>query len=352
MKRYFIPVLGAISLLIFVYMSDEHFQKDHIQEENKIEFSMPLKNEASYTEEVNQWLVDKNEARDIAESTKTPEKQAKEEAFWLRLISKAEAAAKKIEFYGKIVDQYGNPVPGVQVKYIARSEYLVSSSGLGTVITDSEGHFNTEGAKGTGLSIRKFTKSGYQFTGIQRFDNFNRYEDSVLWQDFTKDQPYIFKAWKVERYPETIKSESNLYLLTPDGRKSTFDILAKGKQRFKKGVEKGNFTISFDRVDNDWSVRLEALDGGVLETNDTFRNLAPESGYQEFVEYKFPINGSDTVEKMYYIKMLDGKYYGQMTIEFRAYNYRNGKAAVILSYVVNIENGRNLAVRPKMTGIE
>ena len=308
---------------------------------------LPLPDEKAYTVKVNQWLMEKKQAHERAQADKTPEKQAREAGLMSRIISSAEAAVKDIYFYGKIIDQYGEPVPGVLVKYKARSEYLAAGTGFGETTTDAEGRFNTKGAEGTGLSIREFIKPGYQFPGIQAFDNYQRFEDSVLWKNFSEDKPYVFKVWKIERYPEVIRSEKNLYLLTPDGRQSTFDLLAKGKQRFKKGVQAGDFTVSFSRADDKWSVRVEALNGGILETNDIYQNLAPESGYQKFVEYKFPINHSDTAEKKYNIQMRDGKYYGQMTIEFRAYDYRQGKAAIFLSYVVNLENGRDLAVKQK-----
>lgn len=250
-----------------------------------------------------------------------------------------------INFYAKIIDQYGEPVTGVIVEYKATSEFLAVGTGFGETVSDNDGYFNTVGSKGTGLSIRKFIKPGYQFTGIQNFDNYLRFENSILWENYTKEKPYIFNAWKIENKPSVVESKNKLFLFTPDGRSSTFDLFAKGINHFKKGVRDGDFTVSFTKSNDKWHVILKMLNGGLQENNGEFSNLAPETGYVSLLKYNFPENNSDTAEKKYYIKLRNGKYYGQMTIEYRAYNYRDGKAALTISYIVNLDHGREL-VRP------
>ncbi|HEX5056370.1 MAG TPA: hypothetical protein VFX02_07710 [Gammaproteobacteria bacterium] len=252
---------------------------------------------------------------------------------------------QNINFYGKIVDQYGQPVPGVIVKYAGHnsSTYSSGASGSGSVVTDKEGRFTTGGAEGDWLSIDEFIKPDYQFPRRREFDSEQRFEDALPWTNYTKNNPFIFKAWKIARYPAVRIYEEGFFLLTPDGRKSTFDLLAPDKGLFKPGVQEGDFTVSFDKIDDTWIARVDMLNGGILERDDMYMNLAPVSGYEKFVEYKFQ-KSRDTAEKKFYIKMRGGKYYAQMTIVFRAYDYRHGKGAIQLSYVVNLENGRDLVV--------
>lgn len=259
------------------------------------------------------------------------------------ILNKAEAAVEDINFYGKVVDQYGEPVSGVKVKFKARSQFLSAGTGYGEVTTDDEGLFNTRGVEGVGLSINELIKFGYQFEGRYRFDNFEKFERSVLWENYTKDNPYIFKLWKIESYPNVIKEKRIGFGFTPDGRASTIDISSGQKALLKKGIKQGDFTVSFLQDGDDWFFRLEMLNGGLKETNDLYLNLAPESGYNQFVEYKFPENHTLTSTKKYYIKLQCGDYYGQMILQYKP-DYQD-KSAIFFSYVINADGGRSLVVK-------
>lgn len=209
------------SMLLIAFMGTYYWVLSPCQEANA-DNHLPLPNEKEYTEKVNQWLLENKQAHDIANKNKTPEKKAREEAFGLRLLSGTQGAIKNISFYGKIVDQYGSPVVGVKIKYKAISRYLATGTGFGHTTTNNEGCFNTDGAKGAGLSIRAFTNPGYQFSGVQNFDSFQRFEDSVLWKDLTKDKPYVFKAWKIGHYPPNHIRIT--HWVAPDGKTYRFSV--------------------------------------------------------------------------------------------------------------------------------
>lgn len=311
--------------------------------QNEVVVILPLPNETSYTQEVNQWLAEKQVAHVVAESTKTPDKEVKKEAFLLRLISKAEAAVKDIYFYGKIVDQYGNPVPGVVVKYKAQSQYLAAGTGFGKTTTDEDGRFNTRGAEGVGLSIRKFIKPGYQFSGIQDFDNFQRFEHSILWRDFTIDSPYVFKAWKVDRYPEVNTGGTTFGFDLGELYSMDFTAPYVTNVKHKKKLDL-DLQVRFDRDDAGWRVKLLVPDGGLIETDDLFMNLAPEEGYRQEINYSGPKEKYISIKKKYYIHSR-GKFYGYLSADIRPYHRNKAMSAIRFRYVMNLENGRELTVR-------
>jgi len=334
-------IASSVLITVLVVVSVHFLLLDSPQK--GVNVNLPLQNEVSYTQKVNQWLAEKQEAHVIAESTKTPGKQAKEEAFLLRLISKAEAAVKDIYLYGKIIDQYGNPVSGVVVKYKAQSQYLAAGTGFGETTTDEEGRFNTRGSEGVGLSIRKFIKPGYQFSGIQDFDNFQRFEHSVLWKDFTKDKPYIFKAWKVDRYPEVNTGGTTFGFDL--GELYSMDFTASSVKRVKHKEKLDlDLQVLFDRDDTGWRVKLLVPDGGLIETDDLFMNLAPEEGYRQEVSYSGPKEKYVSVKKKYYIHSRS-KFYGRLSADIRPYHRDKEMSAIRFHYVMNLENGRELTVK-------
>jgi hypothetical protein len=276
------------------------------------------------------------------QKNKTDIQREAEKKFAKKLAAVSESMLGEINFYGQAVDQHGDAIVGARIRYDAGGATFAKGSGKGETISDENGLFIVTG-KGQSLLV-SLSQKNHEFLPEYRFASFVDPEHPVAWPDYiTPDKPYIFKGWKVESYPKVKVSEEKGYSLTPDGRTSTFDLLTKGKP-FKKGLQEGDFTISFDEVGENWVARIESLAGGLIETDDVYMNLAPEAGYQSAATYNFPIGRRNIEVKNYYLKMRDG-YYGRVKVEYRAYPNRKGKATVYVSSVVNLEKGRNLTVK-------
>ncbi|MCP3883608.1 MAG: hypothetical protein GY701_35180, partial [Sulfitobacter sp.] len=171
-----------------------------------------------------------------------------------------------------VVDQYGNPVSGAMVHFVAISGHLAQGSGHQKVTTDNKGVFEIDDVVGTGLSVDKIIKEGYEVSVQQRnFDNFLRFEDSVLWSDYTKDNPFVFKAWKVATsgYPKT--SQSDGVYTFESGKVYSLDLTNSNK---RKVVKKGSFDldlqVQFNRNDSNWDLKLSVPDGGLLESDEPY----------------------------------------------------------------------------------
>lgn len=308
------------------------------------EIDLPLKNQEEYVKSVNEWLVEQHKLREKAkEKMQTPEYKKKEKEFYQRIIDSEHLRTRVINFYGKVVDQDGQAVPGVKVNFLADSTFLASGTGPGETFTDRQGEFRISDVRGAGLSIKSFSKLHYQFPEQIYFDNDKRFEDSVLWKDFTKENPYIFKAWKVERYP---KVNTNVNGTTFSFNLNTIYSMDFTKSSPKKVKHKGSLDLDLQVIINhnnsSWEAKLLVPNGGLIETNDSYLNLAPETGYVKELSYSGVDKKKDWVKKKYYIYSR-GKYYGSLIAEIRPL-YRD-ISAIRFYYTINLEGGRNLVVK-------
>lgn len=342
-------LLPVIIILLVTFAVAYYFYSNHnTQVENQL--VLPVPNTEKFIEKSNQHRDKLKKSREHhREQAKKPSTKEKLMKYWNKMTSLQSSQVAPIEFYGKVVDQYNQPAAGATVVYSAGGVYLASGTGVGKTQTNAQGVFALEDAKGVSFSVDNIIHPAYQyqnhFHGVApvNFNSHQRFPDSRLWQDYNQDNPYVFTVWKIDSYPKTKVSKEKGYSLTPDGRTSTFDLLTKGKP-FKKGLQEGDFTISFDEVGENWVARIESLAGGLIETDDLYMNLAPETGYQTAVTYNFAIGRRNIEIKNYYLKMRD-EYYGRVKVEYRAYPNRKGKATVYVSSVVNLEKGRNLTIK-------
>jgi hypothetical protein len=244
-----------------------------------------------------------------------------------------------------VIDQYGNPVPNMQVEYSGHSGYLSEGTGVARTRTNAQGVFTLTDAKGVSFSIKKMNRPGYDVNSKYVrviFDNYKRFEDSVLWQDYTEDNPYIFKVWKIERYPK-VKKYSKLVGFKPNGKIYTLDFLSAGSIVKKEETQDGDLHVIFNRTEDEWDVEITAINGGLLVTDDVYRNLAPETGYVNNFKYSGTKEGLREVSKNMYFTSRNGEVYGTLSMDIIPYYRKN--SVIDLSYVINLEKGRNLTVK-------
>ncbi len=248
-----------------------------------------------------------------------------------------------IDFYGVVVDQDNQPVSGAVVNFNAKSGYLAEGSGHQKVTTNGQGLFVISDVIGTGLSVDKIIKNGYEVRISQwDFDNYLRFDDSVLWSNYTEDNPFVFKAWKVadKGYPKTSQSEA-VFGFKP-GTMYSMDYSTSNKKKVKKeGALDLDLQVLFNRDDASWNLSLVVPDGGLLESTDLYMNMAPTSGYISTVNFTGTSDDRAIIKK-YYIHSR-GKLYGRLDFEIIPY-YRK-KSAIVTTYVMNLDGGRNLEVK-------
>jgi hypothetical protein len=248
------------------------------------------------------------------------------------------------DFYGKVVDQYGQPVVGADVNVEVNLE--MGRGSPQKTQTDAVGLFQFTRLRGRSLSITP-EKKGFQIQGHGLgLKGLNGPETSP-------NNRAVYTMWKLKG-PEPMIHDQKRYNFKPDDRIYTIDLLSKKMAEGTNDV--GDLLVQIQRPpqikpreDFEWSFTMTAIGGGVIEvTNDDYLNEAPASGYQP--QYKLNLTPANprwrgwNGEETFYLKSRDGKVYGHFHIRINPFS-RDGSSLEIESYV-NPAGSRNLEFDP------
>jgi hypothetical protein len=248
----------------------------------------------------------------VSEGVQKPEGMP--QADWeraLRVYATKKSANRNVSFYGKVVDQYGDPVEGVQLhlKILSYQDSFVDYFKTGreqiknefSMTTDANGIFSVEKQKGTSFSIEHMTKEGYVAPnrGTQYYfvyNNLSSGEGSSMYHTADKSRPVVYRMWKKGETEQLISTVAKLTIEPKKGINKMYyrmslndapsphpmpdwDIMVTGKNIHSPDPKR--------QQDDYWEVTLTAGDGGGLVlTDDPHANLAPEMGYQKSLTIK------------------------------------------------------------------
>ena len=272
----------------------------------------------------------------LKELEKDPELQSSIEDYLQPLVTASETLLADIHFNGRVIDQYGDPVAHHKIIYNTVGALYAEGSGPGETITDEEGLFIIDNARARTLYIEVGAKHGYQFPIPQ-------YLDYNVFQKTTSDDPYIVNAWKIDRYPN-IKKDRIRKAFVPDSRTYTLNFLDKTVSQEGNNLA-GDLRVTFNADDHNWRVKIEAIDGGLQETSDLYRYLAPADGYENSLIYE-GVEGNNRAQRIsrnIFFTSRNNRVYG--TIKMKIRPYHRDKSVINLDYVINLEQGRNLTVK-------
>ena len=287
----------------------------------------------------------------IVTPMKTASPQLSREEQW-RMA--ALASNVPIDFWGKVIDQDGNPLAGVTITADTRT-FAVGTNGRPytafpktNLVTGTDGLFEIHGMTGDALSIRALEKDGYETEhGALRDFGYNTS------QNITPDpnSPVIFRLWK-EGAKQPLISGDKFIKIVPDGQPYAIDLMT-GTITEAKGSE-GDLQIWVKRPDGmqdgqryyEWSFGIRPQDGGILQEldgNDAMY-LAPVEGYTNIYEYKHPAShsgwGSGSGDRRFYVK-IRGQIYGRIQVAVNTFfdgnipGYNRGDGTLSIHYVVN-----------------
>lgn len=228
-----------------------------------------------------------------------------------------------IEFYGRVVDQNGEPVPYANVNYGASDKFLAPGSSY-TGQSDAKGYFQIIGIHGAGLSVY-VEKTGYYFIdqpsdkSLPTSGAYFAYgigPDSYSRVPPTKDNPAVFTLHKMGEAEALVYVGPRYYKVTKDGQPIDVDIETGEK------VLSGQGDIYFERWANDqkrdqqgnfdWYFRITVPEGGLIKRERKYDFIAPENGYVESTKISMPASLGDgwspAEDKSYFIKTRKGRY--------------------------------------------
>jgi hypothetical protein len=356
-----VAVLGLLALL-YLFFTD---QPDEIIKDVQPKRSTPLPDTIA------------QELERLEEVAKTNSQEAERQADTLierlpenfqRYLKFGLGCVEDFTFYGIVIDQHGEPVEGALVYNEEGGRYLASGSGFATMKTDAEGRFSIS-ATGANMKIGPIRHP--QLAEYRHLDNngeikrsavfwdFQHVEggNELLWGDYAdKDNPFVFKVWRKDKNSanEKIKRNrsSSLFKLSCDGVFYTFDFSKKTidiKQR--DNVPNGQVRMRFIcdeqyplRQSEDWLFELEAVSGGVQETQDVYLNEAPQTGYQSRYQLNMEKDSSQykwRLKKRFYFTSNNDQQFGSLEIDIDPYSGRLPR--LFVSYKVNFSGSRVLS---------
>jgi len=335
-KRWFaIGTAAAVVLLLLLYFSHQHGAKKEIATTSRTISAQSQPAMSSSPQVSVQPIV----IPDVPGANLTPKDKE-------RIGKIVTVFSAPISFFGKVVDQTGQPVAGAKVHYSAADRYFGDSSKY-EGISDTDGFFSITGIKGAGLYVSVY-KDGYDGTK-QSGDSFG-YGMASGSQPPSKESPAIFVLRKKgpaeplavvsSRQYETPKDGTIVGVNLKTGRKVTAndaDITMQSWINDQSMNEKHRF---------DWKARIAAPGGGLTERNDPLLFQAPEGGYQPHDEVGMPAssaNWKNRLAKEYFLKLRDSTY-ARVKIELVAGGHYN---FFVLESYLNPSGSQNLEFDPK-----
>jgi hypothetical protein len=247
----------------------------------------------------------------------------------------AEANGKSLDFYGKVIDQSGQPVVGAKVTgNVMTTEGFQGTKETSQVTrTDGNGYFEFLGLHGQSLGVVP-EKEGYQF----------RQRGNGNWtNDYKADSNnrVIFTMWKIKGSEPMIHTFIEAGLAC-NGTSRNFDLLTGRRDTGSLTATLTRSPLNIDsRTPFDWTLNLSVIGGGLIEIKDLYPDEAPASGYQT-VDISMPAGSkrwTPSVVKSYYF--YDGHHYGQVTVNIMA-NYQPPPTHVEFNTYINPSGSQNL----------
>lgn len=205
-----------------------------------------------------------------------------------------------IELYGKVVDQFGDPVPGASITLTPTdAPFGDGSRSRAVILSDSSGEFSVKGLKGAFMGVRA-EKDGYmdiprlggpassatvEYSGDAQSGKLHSRPSTPLVLTLHKvgDTGPIFyverKGWRlpVDGTPRRIALDSE------DGtgiHEIEFRFWSEWNQLPKSNEMYGKLY--------NWTFEARIPGGGFIWNDGDFNFEAPESGYKEMIRYHFP----------------------------------------------------------------
>ena len=228
--------------------------------------------------------------------------------------------AQAQDFYGKAIDQYGQPVAGAMV-----TGTLMKIQGVDvgtqkdsyTTQSDDNGNFEFTGLHGWQLGV-VVKKTGYEMKQGAGFYQAPNEQDKT-----SSGQRAIFHMWKLKG-AEPMLTYSISTAIPCNGTPTNYDLLTG-----KKVSNGGDFVVTLVRnpvninrgKPFDWSVTLAIPSGGLTAINDLYPNEAPADGYQPSITVNMPSDMKSwdaALNRSFYFRSGGGQTYGRININIQA----------------------------------
>jgi hypothetical protein len=229
-----------------------------------------------------------------------------------------------IIFYGKLEDQFGNPVAGAEVTgSIIIYNGVRAGSEKVVVTSDGNGFFQINHGKGESLGIMP-RKAGYTLATSDTEFKYSKLNPNPYEPD--AGNPNVIKMWKLQGAGALVGINQTFKPSFTD--EPIFFDLVVGATVPSGGdleiiVTREPGVITQRKQDHrDWSIKLVPVNGGIMESDYRMAQVtfeAPANGYQD--SYFVQMNHDDpawfdNVQKMFFLTSRNGQVYSKFSFDF------------------------------------
>jgi hypothetical protein len=250
----------------------------------------------------------------VSEATSRARKTGEKEMGDSRAASLVAAYSTPIAFYGRVVDETGNPVSGAKIKFGTADNPLGDGS-YHYQISDQAGRFELRGAQGLGVAVW-VSKEGYYTMEGARGRNFV-YGGSPGVHDPvnpTFENPAIFVLKKIGEAALLMHVPRKSIKVLKDGTPVEIDL-----STGRTVVGKGHLRVEVWTANQDinglgryaWRARVSVPGGGLIERLGEYAFEAPEAGYTPAFEASMEANAQpwrDGFQKEFFVKLETGQF--------------------------------------------
>lgn len=280
----------------------------------------------------------------------------------------------EISFFGRVIDQYNQPVKNAKIWYSGSNAYLSAGGGRGIVETDEEGYFKID-TTGASLVLGSISHPDideilYELPNATTTNSSKAVSTITLGSKIygstmlsyiehtEKDKAYVINAWRLENYNGAVSKNVRGHF-DREGNVTTVNLTGKTYKTTKlSGIQDGQLiiTCTTDRVDGpgiygNWTVLVSVIDGGIQETNDTYLNKAPENGYLSSIKVEMKKTDNNyqytLSDKRYYFRSNNEQEYGSLLINFEPYakHWDDQPCIIDIKAKINPTSSRNLELK-------
>lgn len=331
--------------LVFIFVKPQRKHSDHLQQPQKAEVYPKAINSPTPLTIGTQNAIEKRKQKQLERA---------------RAIAGAiEGTNVPIEFFGKVVDQDGQPLQDVTVLY---SYSVEKGNKLGVpwgqqlieknrTSTGKSGLFSIVGVKGHTLAIDSLNKDGYKQIRRESW-NFDYYESSAAGKfEPLSNKPVVFTmlAEITAEHLVVYGGDFGLPMDVPGNGSPVRWNLWKGRLdpngELQITLKREPAFVDQNRKITKWDAQIGVAGGGIIEaSSDESIFRAPEAGYSPLVEYPKMEQKRGIPRRSFYVKTSDGKY-GRIELELY-YDDNGPNARCFIKAYLNPSGSRNLEYDP------
>lgn len=271
-----------------------------------------------------------------------------------------------IEFYGRALDQFGEPVVGADVTgSVLYNTGVKSGREVASTTTDTGGYFRFSKLAGQTLGI-DFKKSGYEFNPRNTLFSYSYFEADHKRHIPDPKKPIIFTLWKKQGAEALVHYEKTWrFPITGGPIRINLETGNTGNQVADLVVSLARTPLQMRYGERGfaWNASVEVVGGGLIRVGQRdYYNLAPKTGYMPRFEYtqeaqsvrdaqaeKIKWTWVDGISDDFFVSSRDGKNFARVSLRIRAnVDHKEGdnEALVAVGVWLNPNGSRNLEFDP------